>query len=240
MAPQALEQRLSQSRSIEEAAASFEQTMAAVFAAADVHGVAAIDVIRAFRGEITGLVEDLRAHGQEIPEILANAFEIVRSLEVVDQLAIWREDMTTLWSDLGTMAVDAESRKDALRSQSEQDGPAFKLKNDPRVTRIGGLLRRTSIDELPQLWNVLRGDMSLVGPRPLPVIESDGCLRWQRRRLAVTPGLTCIWQVSGRSRVTFNEWMRMDLQYVRRRSFWTDIKLIFSTIPSVLLRRGAH
>ncbi len=138
-----------------------------------------------------------------------------------------------------TMCVDAEAQKAALRAQSEQDGPAFKLTNDPRVTRLGRILRKTSIDELPQLFNVLLGDMSLVGPRPLPCDESDRCEPWQRRRLDVTPGLTCIWQVRGRSAVTFCEWARMDIEYIRSRSLVNDVKLIAETVPAVALRRGA-
>ena len=138
-----------------------------------------------------------------------------------------------------TMMVDAEQRKAELRPLSEQDGPAFKLSDDPRLTKVGKFLRETSLDELPQLWNVLKGDMSLVGPRPLPMDESAECARWQRRRLDVTPGLTCIWQVKGRSRVTFDEWMRMDVNYIRRRNIWHDVKILTQTIPAVLLRRGA-
>ena len=138
-----------------------------------------------------------------------------------------------------SMVVDAESLQKALLAQSEQDGPAFKMRNDPRITGIGHFIRKTSIDELPQLWNVLRGDMSLVGPRPLPCHESDACTPWQRRRLDVTPGLTCIWQVYGRSRVTFAEWMRMDLIYGRSRGLLHDLKLLIKTIPAVLFRRGA-
>ena len=138
-----------------------------------------------------------------------------------------------------TMSVDAEKQKAALRAASEQDGPAFKLTNDPRITPVGKFLRETSLDELPQLWNVLLGDMSLVGPRPLPMEESAACDPWQRRRLDVTPGLTCIWQVKGRSRVTFDEWMRMDVNYIRRRNIWHDVKILTQTIPAVLLRRGA-
>ncbi len=129
------------------------------------------------------------------------------------------------------MCVDAEAKKQALRARSEQDGPAFKLKHDPRVTGIGRLLRKTSLDELPQLWNVLRGDMSLVGPRPLPVDEQDGAERWQQTRLDVTPGLTCIWQIKGRSTVTFAEWVRMDVSYIRRRTIWHDVKILAQTVP---------
>ncbi|MEQ8790492.1 MAG: sugar transferase [Pirellulaceae bacterium] len=139
---------------------------------------------------------------------------------------------------LRTMSVDAEQRKAALRQFSEQDGPAFKMTHDPRVTRVGRILRATSIDELPQLWNVLRGDMSLVGPRPLPVEESAGCEPWQRRRLDVTPGLTCTWQVSGRSLVSFADWVRMDLRYAQRRTLPHDLKLLLLTPPALLLRRG--
>jgi lipopolysaccharide/colanic/teichoic acid biosynthesis glycosyltransferase len=138
-----------------------------------------------------------------------------------------------------TMRAGADDEKQGLRQHSEQDGPAFKMKHDPRLTAVGRFLRATSIDELPQLWNVLRGEMSLVGPRPLPCDESAACLRWQRRRLEVTPGLTCIWQVSGRNLVPFEEWMRMDLRYVDGRSLWTDLWLLLRTIPAVLSRKGA-
>jgi len=139
-----------------------------------------------------------------------------------------------------TMVCDAEQKKPLLRPHSHQDGPAFKMADDPRVTGLGWFLRKTSLDELPQFWNVLIGDMSLVGPRPLPLDEAAACAPWQRQRLCVTPGLTCTWQVKGRSRVTFDEWMRMDLQYIRRRSVLYDLKLLLLTIPAVLLGRGAY
>jgi len=139
-----------------------------------------------------------------------------------------------------TMYLDAEARKAELKKFSEQDGPAFKMKNDPRVFRGGEFLRKTSIDELPQLINVLKGNMTLVGPRPLPMSESDACEGWQRRRLLVTPGLTCIWQVRGRSTVTFAEWARMDIAYIKSRSILADIKLILATIPAVIMRKGAR
>ena len=138
-----------------------------------------------------------------------------------------------------TMCVDADCLKAGLRAQSEQDGPAFKMTRDPRVTRVGNLLRKTSLDELPQLFNVLRGDMSLVGPRPLPIDEQAACRPWHRARLDVLPGLTCVWQVKGRSRVSFDDWMRMDLSYAKKYQTVEDLKLIAQTIPAVLLRRGA-
>jgi lipopolysaccharide/colanic/teichoic acid biosynthesis glycosyltransferase len=137
-----------------------------------------------------------------------------------------------------TMVVDAESKKSQLRQRSEQDGPAFKIKHDPRITRVGRFLRESSLDELPQLVNVLKGEMSLVGPRPLPVEESNACATWHRRRLDVTPGLTCIWQIWGRSNVSFADWIRMDRRYIRAMSIWQDIKLILLTVPSVFARRG--
>jgi lipopolysaccharide/colanic/teichoic acid biosynthesis glycosyltransferase len=139
-----------------------------------------------------------------------------------------------------TMVVNADAIKAELLALSEQDGPAFKIKNDPRVTSIGRLLRRTCIDELPQLWNVLKGDMSLVGPRPMCSKEAQHCNRWERRRLDVTPGLTCIWQVYGGTKVTFTEWMRMDLRYIRTRSFWSDLRLMFLTVPAVIHRDGVY
>jgi lipopolysaccharide/colanic/teichoic acid biosynthesis glycosyltransferase len=141
---------------------------------------------------------------------------------------------------LRTMIVGAEKQQQELRKLNEQDGPAFKLTRDPRVTRVGSFLRKTSIDELPQLWNILIGDMSLVGPRPLPIAEQEGCEQWQRHRLNVTPGITCIWQVKGRSQVSFAEWVRMDVEYIRRRTIFHDLSIIFSTIPAVLLRNGAR
>jgi len=140
---------------------------------------------------------------------------------------------------LRTMRDSADSEKAELLHFSTQDGPAFKLENDPRVVKVGRFLRSTSIDELPQLLNVLKGEMSLVGPRPLPVDEADECEIWQRRRLDVTPGLTCIWQVRGRSNVTFSQWVRMDLEYIEAVTFWNDLKLLVLTVPSVLSRKGA-
>lgn len=138
-----------------------------------------------------------------------------------------------------TMYVDAEERKATLLALNEQDGPAFKIQNDPRITPIGTFLRKSCIDELPQLWNVLWGEMTLVGPRPLEFKEQRHVLPWQRRRLEVTPGLTCIWQVDGGKRVSFAEWMRMDRQYMESSSLWQDLVLIARTALKVVLFRAS-
>ncbi len=139
-----------------------------------------------------------------------------------------------------TMVVEAERMQADLRHKSEQDGPAFKLTEDPRVTLIGKYLRKSCVDELPQLVNVLMGDMSLVGPRPLPVGESYGCKAWHRARLTVLPGLTCTWQASGRrGDIKFDEWMRMDLNYIEQQSLWFDVKLLFRTAIIAVLHRGS-
>jgi exopolysaccharide biosynthesis polyprenyl glycosylphosphotransferase len=138
-----------------------------------------------------------------------------------------------------TMVENAEALKAQLAAQNEMDGPVFKMKRDPRITPIGRFLRKFSIDELPQLVNVLRGDMSVVGPRPPVPSEVAKYQPWQRRRLSVRPGLTCIWQVSGRNEISFEQWMYMDLQYIDSWSFSKDISLILKTFPVVLTGRGA-
>ncbi|QDV64913.1 sugar transferase [Crateriforma conspicua] len=141
---------------------------------------------------------------------------------------------------LRTMIVDAESQQAALREQSHRDGPAFKIERDPRVTSVGHLFRVTCIDELPQLWNVLKGDMSLVGPRPLPWHESRACSHWHRRRLDVKPGMTCYWQVDKEAAETFDDWMRMDLRYVDRTGLLGDFRLIAQTVTVPILGRGSR
>lgn len=138
-----------------------------------------------------------------------------------------------------TMIVEAEEQKEELRKHSEQDGPAFKLTDDPRITPVGKYLRKSCIDELPQLFNVLLGQMSIVGPRPLPVNESQQCLAWQRQRLSVLPGLTCIWQARGGRSIKFAQWMRMDIEYIEQRGFWYDMRLICETVAIVVLHRGS-
>lgn len=139
-----------------------------------------------------------------------------------------------------TMARDAEAQRPALEAHNEMGGPAFKMARDPRVTRIGAILRRTSVDELPQLFNVLGGAMSLVGPRPLPVAEQQKIHGPLRRRLAMKPGITGLWQVSGRSDTSFEQWMRLDLEYVDRWTPRLDLTILLKTIPAVLFGRGAR
>ena len=126
-----------------------------------------------------------------------------------------------------SMVVNAEELKKALENQNEMSGPMFKMKKDPRITRVGRFIRKTSIDELPQLVNVIKGDMSLVGPRPSLPKEVEQFEPWMKERLTVQPGITCFWQVMGRNSIPFEEWMKLDVKYVRERHYFLDIKLIF-------------
>jgi exopolysaccharide biosynthesis polyprenyl glycosylphosphotransferase len=139
-----------------------------------------------------------------------------------------------------TMVPDAERLLAGIEKQNEMSGPVFKIRNDPRITPIGKLLRKSSIDELPQLFNVLVGDMSLVGPRPLPIRDYDGFNEdWQRRRFSTKPGITCLWQIGGRNEITFDQWMLLDLQYLDEWSLWLDLKILAKTVPAVLRGTGA-
>lgn len=139
-----------------------------------------------------------------------------------------------------TMTADAHTKQDELEQQNEADGPVFKIKNDPRVTRVGKWLRKTSLDELPQLLNVLLGELSLVGPRPLPVRDFEKFNKlWFNRRFSVKPGITCIWQISGRSETSFDKWILQDLEYIDKWSLTLDLKILFLTIPSVIRGTGA-
>ena len=139
-----------------------------------------------------------------------------------------------------SMYKDAPERLKELMKENEQTGPAFKIKNDPRITKVGKFIRKYSIDELPQLVNVIKGDMSIVGPRPILDFQMEATDVYDQQRMAVRPGLTCTWQISGRASITWEQWVEMDLQYVRDMSVWTDLKIILGTIPAVLRGEGAY
>jgi len=156
------------------------------------------------------------------------------------QTRVGRRGKLFLLYKFRTMYVDAERRKAELSAKNETGGVIFKMKDDPRITRVGKLLRRSSLDELPQLLNVLKGDMSVVGPRPPVPAEVVQYTPAERRRLDAEPGLTCIWQVSGRSNTPFEGQVRLDVQYIETRSFWRDVWILLKTVPAVLLGRGAY
>jgi len=137
------------------------------------------------------------------------------------------------------MYVDADEKMKELMKSNEQTGHAFKIKNDPRITKVGKFIRKFSIDELPQLINIIKGDMSIVGPRPILPFQMEECNVYERQRLAVQPGLTCYWQISGRADIKWDEWVELDLDYIEDMGLWTDIKMILKTIPAVFMGKGA-
>lgn len=139
-----------------------------------------------------------------------------------------------------SMVHRADESRGELTQKNEQDGPVFKIRSDPRITSVGRFLRRSSMDEIPQMFNVLKGDMSIVGPRPPLPGEVANYQPWHMGRLSVKPGITCLWQISGRSQIGFNEWMRLDMEYLKTRSFKTDLLIFLKTIPAVIARKGAY
>lgn len=139
-----------------------------------------------------------------------------------------------------SMCKNAQQMHFEMLDENELDGPAFKMKNDPRITKVGKFLRKTSLDELPQLLNILKGEMSIVGPRPLPTYEAEQCNAYQNQRILVKPGLTCYWQCMGRNDIPFDEWIELDLKYIREASLWTDLKIIMMTCSAVIKNKGAY
>lgn len=139
-----------------------------------------------------------------------------------------------------SMFKDADKMLEKLIDQNEQTGHAFKIKNDPRITKVGRFIRKYSIDELPQLFNILKGDMSVVGPRPILTFQMEECSEYDRQRLTVRPGLTCYWQIGGRADIEWEEWVEMDLSYICDMGIGTDLKMIWKTIPAVFKGEGAY
>jgi lipopolysaccharide/colanic/teichoic acid biosynthesis glycosyltransferase len=218
---------------------------------------------QSFRGlEVTTMTTVRQSHGYLIAKraldcLLSTIFLIVFSpLYLVIALAVKltdpHEPVLYAWHVLGkngkpfvgykfrTMVPNADDLKREMLEFNEMEGPVFKMRNDPRTTRLGRILRKFSLDELPQLYSVLKGDMSLVGPRPPSAQEVEAYEFWQRRKLSVTPGISCLWQINGRNEIhKFSEWVLMDLQYIQTASFLLDVKIILLTIPAVLSARGA-
>lgn len=158
---------------------------------------------------------------------------------VFSQLRCGRDGKLFKMYKFRSMYMDAEQRLEEILKDNEMDGPAFKMKDDPRITRVGHVIRKISLDELPQLWNVLKGDMSIVGPRPALPREVELYTEEQKQRMYVTPGLTCYWQIQPRRNdISFDDWMALDLKYIQERSFWVDWKIIFKTIIVVIRKEG--
>ncbi len=216
----------------------------------EINGVPIVDLKAAelSRGALrTKRVIDLTLTVISLP-VLIPLFALIALLIKLDsrgpvfftQERMGRDNRTFRIVKFRSMTVDAEAQRMAMADENELDGPLFKKRSDPRVTRIGGFLRRTSLDELPQLINVLRGQMSLVGPRPFVVHEDAEINGWARQRLTIPPGMTGLWQVKGRSDISFDEMLRLDHLYATRWSLVWDLRILAKTVPAVLQRRGAY
>jgi lipopolysaccharide/colanic/teichoic acid biosynthesis glycosyltransferase len=190
------------------------------------------DIILSFVGIVLGA-----------PIFLASALAIKMTSKgpaIFKQQRVGLNSRTFTLYKFRTMYSGADALRAEMESKNELDGPAFKIKNDPRVTPAGRIFRKFSIDELPQLFNVLAGHMSLIGPRALPTYEVEKIELWQRRRFSMRPGLTCLWQVQGRNKLDFSKWMKLDLEYLDNWSLWLDIKIMAKTIPMVIFGIGAY
>ena len=158
---------------------------------------------------------------------------------IFKQLRCGRDGKKFYMYKFRSMYMDAEKKLEELLQANEMDGPAFKIKDDPRITRVGKFIRKTSIDELPQLWNILKGDMSIVGPRPALPREVEQYKDIWKQRMYITPGLTCYWQIApNRNDISFDDWMKLDMKYIEERSFWVDWTIIFMTVRAVLGKHG--
>lgn len=159
---------------------------------------------------------------------------------IYSQLRTGKDGKTFKMYKFRSMLEDAELLRYDLLDKNEMDGPVFKIADDPRITKVGKFIRKTSIDELPQLINIIKGDMSIVGPRPLVTYETEQFTNYENMRHQVKPGLTCYWQISGRNDINFDQWIELDIKYLREMSLWTDVKIIFRTFSVVVLGKGAY
>ena len=177
------------------------------------------------------------------PVLLLTALEVLiddpHGSPIFKQLRCGRDGKKFYMFKFRSMYMDAEKKLEELLQANEMDGPAFKIKDDPRITRVGKFIRKTSIDELPQLWNILKGDMSIVGPRPALPREVELYKDIWKQRMYITPGLTCYWQIApNRNDISFDDWMKLDMKYIEERSFWVDWKIILMTVKAVVFRQG--
>ena len=196
------------------------------------------------KGEIIITSQDLHKPIYEffkrILDVICSVVALIVLSPVYKQTRVGKNNTHFEMYKFRSMCKNAENLQDDLMKYNEMDGPVFKIKGDPRITKVGKFIRKYSIDELPQLLNIVKGDMSIVGPRPPLVREVEQYNSYQMQRLLVTPGLTCFWQAYGRSDLSFDDWMDMDMKYIKRRNIFLDIKLIVKTVFAVIFKRGAY